>query len=903
MASSDTTTVDVTRLEAEYKKDKARVKSNFSRARGKITSLLEDEALPSRRDVLDACRKMDSCSEIATDVLTNFAEFYIRIGEVQKSMRVSNEIEKMDEEYSAAYETAREYLESRQDYRSTASSDILSIDMLQTGRMNISDTRQVDTDTPAPENQTLVKEVGAFISNNDTVAIASAAHPGHLHAENQVDNSSLRVASNDQVHLPTTEHENQLPGPSSNTDNSMKSLGISGLNARANSFEPTPTQDAPSLGQDLWRQLKRVQIPIFSGDKRTYPNWRAAFQACVDSAPATPEYKLLQLRQYLSGEALQSIENLGHSAVAYDAAKERLDRKFGGKRRQIAVYLEDLENFKQIRPGNAKDLEKFADLLDVAIINLKEAGQNQELGDGSLYNKLQRKLSESMLAQYHRWVFENNITESVASLRKWVIQEAEFQIIASETMHGLKGKPDSQQPTSSFPIKRNPRTFFGESKTDCNTDKNSCQVCRGQHAVWRCRAFSQKTPADRWNIAKRLQLCFRCLGEGHYGKLCPSSRMCGKNGCQENHHRLLHQRDRTAEVSPSSTPSNTEPKRIIGDQTERDTSSEDEADSLTEGKEQPRIQHTTMVTQSIPKTDFIALRTVPVVLKNGDRFLKVNALLDEASTKTYLNADVAAELGLQGRTEKVTVNVLNGQIETFETKPVSFELLSVDQKVNMNVTAYTTNRVTGDMPVVNWNEYSSKWPYLTKINFPVPAKKPIIDILIGLDCLDLHCSTEEVRGRPGEPVARLTPLGWTCVGNPYNSDTPILQTHFAYTYFMRDQSEIQQLNVNLKRFWEIEETPSVHSAPIVQIHEQCALKKVKNSLEYDNAMYRIGVPWIDSKPILPDNYRMALQRLQNTEKRLQKSPDVAMAYSDIIDKYVAKGYVRKVQDTWGMVAR
>ena len=114
MASSDTTTVEVTRLEAEYKKDKARVKSNFSRARGNITSLLEDQALPSRRDVLDACRKMDSCSEIATDVLTNFAEFYIRIGEVQKSMRVSNEIEKIDEEYSATYKTAREYLESRQ---------------------------------------------------------------------------------------------------------------------------------------------------------------------------------------------------------------------------------------------------------------------------------------------------------------------------------------------------------------------------------------------------------------------------------------------------------------------------------------------------------------------------------------------------------------------------------------------------------------------------------------------------------------------------------------------------------------------------------------------------------------------------------------------------------------------
>ena len=76
------------------------------------------------------------------------------------------------------------------------------------------------------------------------------------------------------------------------------------------------------------------------------------------------------------------IENLGHSATAYEAAKERLERKYGGQRRQIAAYLEDLDNFKQVRTGNAKDLEKFADLLDIAIMNFQEAGQDHELGTG-----------------------------------------------------------------------------------------------------------------------------------------------------------------------------------------------------------------------------------------------------------------------------------------------------------------------------------------------------------------------------------------------------------------------------------------------------------------------------------------------------------------------------------------
>jgi len=95
----------------------------------------------------------------------------------------------------------------------------------------------------------------------------------------------------------------------------------------------------------------------------------------VDNAPATPEYKLLQLRQCLAGEALKTIESLGHSATAYHTAKERLERKFGGQRRQIALYLEEVDNFRPICPDSYRDIEKFSDLLDVTIVNLKEANR------------------------------------------------------------------------------------------------------------------------------------------------------------------------------------------------------------------------------------------------------------------------------------------------------------------------------------------------------------------------------------------------------------------------------------------------------------------------------------------------------------------------------------------------
>ena len=111
---------------------------------------------------------------------------------------------------------------------------------------------------------------------------------------------------------------------------------------------------------------------------------------------------------------------MGHSATAYHTAKERLGRKFGGHRHQIALYLEEVDNFRPICLGNYKQIEKFADVFNITIVNLKEANRSEELNDGLLYLKLQKKLPTSMLSSYHRWIFEKQKRESVKSLREWV---------------------------------------------------------------------------------------------------------------------------------------------------------------------------------------------------------------------------------------------------------------------------------------------------------------------------------------------------------------------------------------------------------------------------------------------------------------------------------------------------
>ena len=120
-------------------------------------------------------------------------------------------------------------------------------------------------------------------------------------------------------------------------------------------------------------------------------------------------------------------------------------------------------------------MERFADLLDVAVINLKE-GPTEELGNGSLYTKLQQKMPQTMLAKYHQWVFEKQHQECVDTLRTFILQEAEFLTIAHETVHGMSDCHIEKQ-RHSWPATR---TFFsGDDRS-----YQSCKVCQNGNHAW-----------------------------------------------------------------------------------------------------------------------------------------------------------------------------------------------------------------------------------------------------------------------------------------------------------------------------------------------------------------------------------------------------------------------------------
>ena len=406
------------------------------------------------------CHQLSDVQECAMETMHRLSMEYALIKDRQKRKKVVEEMDKLELEFLEVNEKAQEYLDAHKDELS-------------------------NLETEASENTRRCRIT-------ESVAKKSA----------------------EQIRRDETRHKEKFDDykeSSRELNRHYKETFDSG----GRKFRKEPYEE-PTLSWNMWNQLKRISIPVFNGDRRAYEGWKAAFMACVHQAPATPDYKLLQLRQHLSGEALKIVEPFGHSAAAYEVAIAPLERKLGGERRKLALHLDELENIKSLRPGNPGDIERFADLLDVTVVNLKEANRHDELGKRTLYISLCKKLNEGMLAQYHRWIFKNHCWESVETLEEFMLQEAEFQTVASETIRGVTSSNrnvDSRRNQSE-------KAFFGNAQESEIQKYCPCKVCKGHHGVWHCDKFKDLPVQERWNTAKRLKLCFRFLGGGHRGHVC-----------------------------------------------------------------------------------------------------------------------------------------------------------------------------------------------------------------------------------------------------------------------------------------------------------------------------------------------------------------------------------------------
>ena len=145
--------------------------------------------------------------------------------------------------------------------------------------------------------------------------------------------------------------------------------------------EGNSTSQSGTFESPHWKYVRVVDAnkpsradsnPKVFGRQEEYQSWWAAFSSCVDETNLSAQFKMLQLESCLNEEAAETIKGLGYSDHAYEAAKARLNGKYGGNRRQVQAHIAELRKMRPINADNPRELERVADIVERTVVSLKE---------------------------------------------------------------------------------------------------------------------------------------------------------------------------------------------------------------------------------------------------------------------------------------------------------------------------------------------------------------------------------------------------------------------------------------------------------------------------------------------------------------------------------------------------
>ena len=140
----------------------------------------------------------------------------------------------------------------------------------------------------------------------------------------------------------------------------------------------------------------------------------------MDQTDEPAKYKMIRLRSCLEIKTEEAILRL-----SFSLAKNVPKCRFGGKRRQLQSYLEEVNRVNPlVQEGNIQGLKAFADFVVRTVIMLREHRRWNELQPGSLlFTVVVKKTSDVHVDKMFSLGSEAHRPESLETLREWITEE------------------------------------------------------------------------------------------------------------------------------------------------------------------------------------------------------------------------------------------------------------------------------------------------------------------------------------------------------------------------------------------------------------------------------------------------------------------------------------------------
>ena len=108
----------------DFKQNKARQKSSFTRIKNKLLRMVDEQDYPSRREIKEMCQQLSDAQERAMETMTRLSIEYLLLKDREKRKKVVEEIDKLELEFSEANEKAKEYLDAPKDELSSQPTEV-----------------------------------------------------------------------------------------------------------------------------------------------------------------------------------------------------------------------------------------------------------------------------------------------------------------------------------------------------------------------------------------------------------------------------------------------------------------------------------------------------------------------------------------------------------------------------------------------------------------------------------------------------------------------------------------------------------------------------------------------------------------------------------------------------------
>ena len=613
-----------------------------------------------------------------------------------------------------------------------------------------------------------------------------------------------------------------------------------------------------------FRPLPPIVIHKFDGDPMTYWLFVRQFEAHVMGK--VEDYELFPLlHQNCSSNVQQKIDHLSNQppVSAFKMAWDLLYDEYGHSHEIARCCEEQLRSASKVNEDDRNGLKVLANLMEKCCISLENIGQSSSLDSMHVMMGVVNKLPVDLK---RAWVEFSVKIEKDSRRRAKFVDLSDFlnersswanSIFGRETFP-TKPKPrkESSHTTSAFANSVRPSAEAAKSakfaKSSDHVKTLKCFFCDGQHRLTACDAFTQKSVEERCQFLRSKQICFKCLGGMHMAKDCKSREKCDVAGCAGTlHHRLIH---KPPKIKP----------------------------------EKPSSESSACSSSVSCMTASVYLNVVPVRVCVQGNYKEIYAFLDQGSTTSFCDEQLAKDLAVKGSKRSLTLKTLTDP-KVLDTVSFEMSVQSLDGGEWIEIPDVV---VIKKIPI-NPNSIPSvdklhSYDYLSNVTFP-SIDCSTVQLLIGANVPKaFRVQSAKTAPKEGLPDAVRSPLGWSLLG-PSLDDS---DGETAEAMFLMAQEHVD------------EELDEISSDKMVSLEDRRVFKQMRDCVKMVDGHYELPLPWRKDDQELPNNKFMAEKRLKTLRKKLNQDSELKEKYIDQMNIMIQKGFMESVrtedggQRTW-----